>query len=128
MPGDRVVGYVTRLGVKIHKLSCSSIKKGSLDRLIPANWSNIPSQKTKMRIEVMVENRIGVLRKLSDIFYLMMINIEEISQKSEEDGRLAKLNFLVSVDEEDYYLYERIVERMKLGIPEFKESRLLEIL
>lgn len=127
-PGERVVGYVTRLGVNIHKVTCSSIKKGSLDRLIPTNWSNVPVQKTKMRLEVLVENKIGVLRKLSDIFYMMLINIEEISQKAEgEDGTLARLYLLVSIDEEDYYLYERLVERMKLGIPEFREAQLAEI-
>lgn len=58
----------------------------------------------------------------------MMINIEEISQKSEENGTWARLYLLISVDEEDYYLYERLVERMKLGIPEFMEARLIEIL
>ena len=68
-----------------------------------------------MRMEVLVENKIGVLRKLSDIFYLMLINIEEISQKVEgENNELARLYLLVAVNEEDYYLYERLVERMKL--------------
>lgn len=79
-------------------------------------------------MEVLVENKIGVLRKISDIFYLMLINIEEISQKVEgEHGELARLYLLVSVNEEDYYLYERLVERMKLGIPEFKQAQLIEI-
>lgn len=58
----------------------------------------------------------------------MLINIEEISQKVEgEHGELARLFLLVSVDEEDYYLYERLVERMKLGIPEFKLALLTEM-
>ncbi len=128
LPGDAVVGYVTRLNINIHKVSCSSIRKGSLDRLIPANWSNIPTQSTKMRLEILVENKIWVLRKLSDIFYLMLINIEEISQKVEgENGEKARLYLLVSVDEEDYYLYERLVERMKLGIPEFCEAQLTRL-
>lgn len=82
-----------------------------------------------MRLEILVDNRIGVLRKISDIFYMMLINIEEISQKTEgENGGLARLYLVVSVDEEDYYLYERLVERMKLGIPEFKEAQLVEII
>jgi acetolactate synthase small subunit len=68
-----------------------------------------------MRLEILVENKIGVLRKISDIFYMMLLNIDEISQKMEgENGELARLDLLVSIDEEDYYLYERLVERMKL--------------
>ena len=82
-----------------------------------------------MRLEILVHNRIGVLRKISDVFYMMLINIEEISQKTEgEHGELARLYLVVSVDEEDYYLYERLVDRMKLGIPEFKEATLIEII
>ncbi len=116
------MGYVTRTGVNIHKVTCASVRKGSLDRLIPANWENMPRLKTKMRIEVLVENRIGVLRTLSDVFYSMKINIDEISQNSEQNGELARLYLSISVDEDDYYLYERLVERMKLGLKEFRES------
>jgi hypothetical protein len=56
----------------------------------------------------------------------MMINIEEIAQKSEAEGSLARLYLSVSVDEDDYYLYERLVERLKLGLKEFKEAILIE--
>ena len=125
-PGDRIVGYVNKRGVVIHKVSCPSIKKGSLDRLIPAQWSNVPLQPTRMRLEILLENRIGVLRKLTDIFFLMRINIEEISQESSSEG-LARLTIAVSIDEEDYYLYERLVERMKLSIAEFRSAKLLEL-
>jgi (p)ppGpp synthase/HD superfamily hydrolase len=101
--------------VTVHKVTCASVKKGTLDRLLPATWSNQPVQKTRMRLEILVENKIGVLRKISDIFYMMLLNIDEISQKMEgENGELARLDLLVSIDEEDYYLYERLVERMKL--------------
>jgi GTP diphosphokinase / guanosine-3',5'-bis(diphosphate) 3'-diphosphatase len=125
-PGERIVGYVTRTGVNIHKVTCASVRKGSLDRLIPANWGNMPKLSTRMKLEVLVENRIGVLRSLSDVFYNMMINIEEIAQKSEARGTLARLYLTVSVDEDDYYLYERLVERLKLGLKEFKEAILIE--
>jgi GTP diphosphokinase / guanosine-3',5'-bis(diphosphate) 3'-diphosphatase len=125
-PGQRVVGYVTRLGVNIHKVTCNSVRKWSLDRLIPANWGNMPKLSTRMRLEVLVENKIGVLRTLSDIFYNMAINIEEIAQKSEGNGELARLHLTVSVDEDDYYLYERLVERLKLGLKEFREAVLIE--
>ena len=55
----------------------------------------------------------------------MRINIDEISQNSEQNGDLARLHLSISVDEDDYYLYERLVERMKLGLKEFKESVLV---
>ena len=57
----------------------------------------------------------------------MRINIDEISQSSERDGDLARLHLSISVDEDDYYLYERLVERMKLGLKEFKESVMIGV-
>ncbi len=80
-----------------------------------------------MQIEILVENRIGVLRKLTDILYNMRINIEEIAQKSESDGDLARLYLLISIEEEDYYIYERLVERLKLSITEFKEAKMMKV-
>ena len=81
-----------------------------------------------MRMEILVENRIGVLRILSNIFFHMQINIEEISQRTINDGKDALLYLLLSVDEEDYYLYDRLVERMKMELKDFKEARLIEML
>jgi GTP diphosphokinase / guanosine-3',5'-bis(diphosphate) 3'-diphosphatase len=127
-PWDRVVGYITKWVINIHKVGCSSIKKWSLDRLIPTSWANVWKEITRMRMEILVENRIGVLRILSNIFFHMEINIEEISQRTVNDWKDALLYLLLSVDEEDYYLYDRLVERMKMELKDFKEARLIEML
>jgi hypothetical protein len=58
----------------------------------------------------------------------MEINIEEISQRTVNDWKDALLYLLLSVDEEDYYLYDRLVERMKMELKDFKEARLIEML
>lgn len=79
-------------------------------------------------MEILVKNRIGVLRVLSNIFFQMQINIEEISQTVVNDGQDALLYLLLSIDEEDYYLYERLVERMKMELKEFKEAKLIEMM
>lgn len=72
------------------------------------------------------ENRIGVLKKLTEIFFLMRINIDEMSARTEADG-LSHVVFSLKTEEEDYYLFERLMERVKLSIGEFKEGRLLEM-
>ena len=35
--------------------------------------------------------------------------------------------FVLTSDEEDYYLYERLVERMKFDLPEFVEATLISV-
>lgn len=57
----------------------------------------------------------------------MRINIEEISQKSINNGTEATLRLVLSFDEEDYYLYDRLIERLKVSIPEFQGAKLLSI-
>ena len=126
-PGDRVVAYANRLGITVHRVGCQSLRKGTFDRFIPASWEGSGPANMQLRVEMKFENRIGVLRKLTDIFYLMRINILEISQKNEDEGKTARILFCLRTEEEDYYLYERLIERVKLAIPEFRYSQLIEM-
>ncbi len=126
-PGDRVVGYSSRFGIAIHRVGCQSLKKGTFDRFIPASWEGAPAASMRLRVEMVFENRIGVLRKLTDIFYLMRINILEISQANEQGGKRARIFFELQAEDEDYYLYERLTERIRMAIPEFVEAKLVEM-
>lgn len=126
-PGDRIVGYTSRFGITIHKVDCGSLRKGAFDRYIPATWSGSPASELRLSVEMVFENRIGVLRKLTDIFYLMKINIVGISMKNESGGKIARAYLELHTEEEDYYMYERLVERIRLAIPEFKEATLISL-
>ena len=103
------------------------MKKGTFDRFIPATWTGSESAQMRLKIELRFENKIGVLRKLTEIFYLMDINILEIAQKMDIGGKSARITFDLLTEEEDYYMYERLVERIRLGIPEYMESKLIEM-
>lgn len=125
--GDRVVGYASRFGITIHRVDCGSLKKGTFDRFIPASWGSSEATELRMKVEMRFDNKMGVLRKLTDIFFLMRINILEISQKSEDGGKSARISFDLLMEDEDYYMYDRLVERIRLAIPEFKEAKLIEM-
>ncbi len=127
VPGDRIVGYSSRFGITVHRVDCGSLKKGIFDRFIPAIWAGSETQQMRLKVEMTFQNKIGVLRKLTDIFFLMKINILEIAQKSEEGGKTARITFDLLTEEEDYYMYERLVERIRLAIPEYVDSKLLEM-
>ena len=72
------------------------------------------------------ENKIGVLKKLTEIFFLMRINIEEMQACSSKDG-LSCVTFSLKTEEEDYYLFERLMERVRLSIGEFQDGKLIEM-
>jgi len=123
---DKVVGYITRTGVNIHKIDCVSLREKDFDRYIPAYWEGMKSQGLHIRAEMIFENKIGVLKKLTEIFFLMRINIDEMSACTDSDG-LSRVVFSLKTEEEDYYLFERLMERVKLSIREFREGNLLEM-
>ena len=125
--GDRVVGYVNRNGITIHKVECSSLKKGVFERFIPAYWSDQEPQTMRIRTELTFLNKFGVLRKISDIFFLMHLNVLEMHQTMESDGKTAKMVLLMETKEEDYYLHDRLIDRFRMEIPEFKSGKLIEM-
>ncbi|MDD2487056.1 MAG: RelA/SpoT family protein [Candidatus Gracilibacteria bacterium] len=125
--GDKIVGYINRNGVSIHKINCSSLKKGNFERFIEARFEGMePSKGVTIKIELVFDNIMGVLRKLTDILYTMGINIESLHTEK-LPGNLVKNTMVLESKNEDYYMFERLNERLKLSMKEFKESKLLEL-
>jgi len=122
---DKVVGYINRNGVTVHKIGCSSLKRGDFDRFIPAYWEGIRAQEFLVHAEMLFENKIGVLRKLSEILFQMKIDVDAMSASKIEDN-LSRIEFTLKFEEEDYYLFDRLIGRIKLAIPEFKSGNLLQ--
>ena len=75
---------------------------------------------------MLFENKIGVLHRLTDIFIPMNINIEEIRATKTPEG-LSKVELTLKVEDEDYYLFDRLVERIRVSMPEFREAKLIEM-
>lgn len=123
---DKVVGYITRNGVNIHKIDCASLIQKDFDRYIPAYWEGMKVQGLHIQAEMIFINKIGVLKKLTEIFFLMRINIDEMNAYTGKDG-FSHIIFSLKTEEEDYYLFERLMERVRLSIPEFKEGKLIEM-
>lgn len=110
----------------MHKIDCASLKQKDFDRYLPAHWEGMKTQGLHIHAEMVFENKIGVLKKLTEIFFFMRINIDEMSARTNEDG-LSHIVFSLKTEEEDYYLFERLMERVRVSITEFKEGKLLEM-
>jgi GTP pyrophosphokinase len=123
---DKVVGYITRDGVNIHKIDCSSLRQKDFDRYLPAYWEGMKTKGLQIRAEMIFENKIGVLKNLTEIFFFMRINIDEMSAHLDTNGH-SHIVFSLKTEEEDYYLFERLMERVRLSISEFEEGKLLEM-
>lgn len=126
-PWDKTVWYLTNNWVRVHKIDCISLKKWNVERLISACWGNCIEDKNSvvLAVELTFVNKIGVLRKLTEILYKMSLNIDEI--RSEKMWDLVKDYIVLESRVEDYYIFERLVEKLKLDIPEFREAKLIEM-
>lgn len=72
------------------------------------------------------------MHTIFDIFYRMGLNvvsIEQIQDYSDDDlnQKNVKILLKLSSEEEDYYLYDRIIERFTLMVPEYRSAKLIDI-
>jgi (p)ppGpp synthase/HD superfamily hydrolase len=124
--GDKIIAYSGMGDMTIHQHDCINIPKIDLDRRIPAHWSHIPPDGETICIEIVLRDRRGILRQLTDIFYQMGLSIEDMHAQK-KDGIHVCDTFTLYTPDEDYYVYERIVERIQTVIPEYVSARKIPI-
>ena len=71
MPGDKVIGYITRgRGVSIHRQDCKNVSEylNDKDRLLEVEWEKFNDSSYPVEIEASAYDRVGLL---SDIVNVM---------------------------------------------------------
>lgn len=79
-----------------------------------------------MEIEVIFSDKRGILMHLTESFYKFALNIKNFSVTELENG-LIKDTFTLETEDDDYYIFERLEQRLKFEIPEIKEINLLSL-
>ncbi|WP_028537222.1 RelA/SpoT family protein [Paludibacterium yongneupense] len=98
-PPDSVVGFVTKgRGISIHRSNCVTLKRLSADvpeRLIAADWGEQKNSVFPIDIEVIAQDRPGLLRDISDVLTREKLNVIGVNTQS-RDHR-ARMRFTVEV-------------------------------
>lgn len=124
--GDRIVGYNTRNGINIHKFDCASLKKWDPDKTLVARWlSQIADKWLTLKFQMSFHERIWIVKEITSIFFKLEAQIEEMSVKN--NNWIIDCDFTIKIEDEDYYIYEKIVEKVKSIMKWFIESKLIEI-
>ena len=87
VPGDQIVGYVTRSrGVTVHRATCSNVlNEDEPERLIGVTWG--PSRDLHpIRAEVIAWDRMGLLRDVTTLVSAEKVNIASVVTTEPEDG------------------------------------------
>ena len=121
LPGDRIVGFVTRgFGVSVHKADCPNViasrgNEDNLARWVRAEWEQIEasvqsSALYEAMIQIMAEDGIGVLAGISMALADMKVSIISINTQPGKDDDMA-INIVVGCRNVGHY--EAIVSRLR---------------
>jgi GTP diphosphokinase / guanosine-3',5'-bis(diphosphate) 3'-diphosphatase len=124
--GDKIVGSIGTGVVTIHKFDCENMKKVKLDRRIPAYWSNAKIEGITIEIALTLMDKKWLLRQITEIFYHAGLNIESVKAEKINSHKVLD-TFVLTSEEEDYYLYDRLIERMRFELPELLEAKLISL-
>ena len=113
VPGERIVGYITRgRGVSVHSESCPNVRNLLYDpeRRIDVAWAGAKSSAYAIELEVVSDDRPGLLADLTQAIAGEGSNIRRIEARSEESQ---KGYVSVSLETSDLRHLEKIVAKLK---------------
>ncbi len=94
MPGDEIVGFVTRgRGVSIHRTDCINminLPEMDRERIIDAEWQDTAggpsSEKYLAEIKIIAKNRTGILADVSKILTERQIDVARMNSGTSKQG------------------------------------------
>jgi GTP pyrophosphokinase len=113
VPGEKIVGYITRgRGISVHSESCPNVKNLLYDpeRQIEVAWAGAKSTTYAIELEVVSDDRPGLLADLTQAIAGEGSNIRRIDARADE-GRKGYVS--VSLETSDSKHLEKILARLK---------------
>ncbi len=116
VPGDAIVGYVTRgRGVTIHRDDCPNITRylDDEERVIEVSWASVDAKYYPIQMRITAIDRPGLLSDVSQTVASFSTNILDAKARSTRDGK-AIVNMVLEINnlEQLAYLKQR-VERVR---------------
>ncbi|MEO9386309.1 RelA/SpoT family protein [Chromobacterium phragmitis] len=113
-PPDLVMGFVTKgRGISIHRSSCLTLKKLSQEvpeRLIAAEWGEQKNSVFPIDIEVMSQDRPGLLRDISDVLSREKLNLIGVNTLAREQKSRLRLTVEVRQVQDISRVLSRLME------------------
>lgn len=117
IPGDEIVGYVTRgYGVSIHRRDCVNVhEEEEPDRWVKAWWDEditVADRQNRFStgLQISTRSRIGVLSDVTAVLAACKINVHEISARDLNDG-FGVINAMVDVA--GVHQLDNLISRMR---------------
>ena len=117
IPGDEIVGYVTRgRGITIHRLDCPNIlHEEERERLIPLSWGEV-QRVYPVDIQIEAWDRVGLFRDITTLIASEGINISHMNTNQHDDSTVI-ISFTLEIEGVSHLVH--ILSRIE-SIPEVK--------
>ena len=89
LPGDKIIGYVTRgRGVSIHRADCPNVAELLADegRIIDVEWVQDAKSSYTASIQIIANERPGVLMDISQLLVNLSISIKAMTAKTDKNN------------------------------------------
>jgi len=112
VPGDRIIGYVTRgRGVSVHTSDCINVKNpGEEERLIEVSWDNGAKVSYKVDISILANDREALLLDITNAISEAKIPLKAINARTTKDNKAIMTMTLEITDTEQL---NRILKRLR---------------
>ncbi len=96
MPGDEIIGYVSRgRGVTIHRIDCPNILRvQDPERLIQVNWAS-PEKTYPVALQLSAYDRQGLMTDISTVLSSENVRLVDLSMQTRQ--HLVKVNLVLEV-------------------------------
>ncbi len=92
IPGDKIKGYITRgRGVTVHTVNCSFVKDINFSRSIDAKWDDHSKYLAVVTIEVVCEDKKGILANITTAISASEVNILGANVKTSPGSKAVNL-------------------------------------
>jgi GTP pyrophosphokinase len=101
LPGDPIVGYVTRgRGVSVHRVDCANIlRRQDTERLVEVEWGSTAQQTFPVIIKVRAWDRGGLLRDIANVVAAEGVNMSSVNSATHKKDNLATISATLEVSE-----------------------------
>ncbi len=112
IPGDDIIGYVTRgRGIAVHGKNCPNVENllYEAERRIPVEWAGTPHATFPVRLRIFTEDRPGMLAAITNVISEAGANIRTF----ESGGHALRARIEVALDVRDRKQLEHILAGVK---------------
>ena len=99
IPGDPIAGYITRgRGVSVHRSDCPNILNGTdIERMIEVSWDVSTERDYTVEIEIICNDKSGVLAELLAMPAEMKLNIHSVHATPNKNNKTSTIDLVIYV-------------------------------